>query len=86
MNDGKQMRNLWDIKAEKHTTPHPAEKPETLMERIIRIATKQGDLVVDPFMGSGTTGAVAKRLGRAFLGFENAPEHFNTASQRINAA
>ena len=78
------MRNLWDIKAEKHITSHPTEKPETLMERIVKIATKPGDLVVDPFMGSGTTGAVAKRLNRAFLGFEISPEYFKTASARIN--
>lgn len=85
MNGEKQMRNLWEIKAERHITSHPTEKPETLLERIVRIATKPGDLVVDPFMGSGTTGVVAKRLSRAFLGFEISPEYFKIASRRINA-
>ncbi len=84
MNGGKQMRNLWDIKAERHITPHPTEKPETLLHRIITIATKPGDVVVDPFMGSGTTGVVAKRLNRAFLGFEVSPEYFSMANNRIN--
>ena len=85
MNDGKQMRNLWDIKAEKHITSHPTEKPETLLERIIGIATAKGDIVVDPFMGSGTTGAVAKRMHRAFIGFEISREYFKIADKRINA-
>ena len=86
MNGGKQMRNLWEIKAERHITPHPAEKPETLLERIIGIATKPGDVVLDPFMGSGTTGAVAKRLKRTFLGFEISPQYFRMANKRINGS
>lgn len=85
MNDGKQMRNLWEINATRHITSHPAEKPEVLLDRIINIATKEGDVVIDPFMGSGTTGVVAKRLRRAFLGFENSPEYFDMAHKRINA-
>lgn len=84
MNEGKQMRNLWEIKAEKHKTKHPAEKPETLLTRIIKIGSQEGGLVLDPFMGSGTTGVVANRLGRNFIGFETNPEYFEIASQRIN--
>ena len=83
MNDGKQMRNLWEINAARHLTSHPAEKPEALLERIITIATKPGDAVIDPFMGSGTTGAVAKRMRRSFLGFEISRKYFNIASKRI---
>ena len=83
MNNGKQMRNLWEINAERHLTSHPAEKPETLLERIITIATKPGDVVIDPFMGSGTTGAVAKRMRRSFLGFEISRQYFKIASKRI---
>lgn len=84
INGGKQMRNLWDIKAERHVTAHPAEKPETLLQRIISIATKEGDVVIDPFMGSGTTGVVAKQMKRSFLGFENDRKYFAIANKRIN--
>ncbi len=85
MNEGKQMRNLWEIKAEKHKTKHPTEKPETLLTRIIKIGSQEGGLVLDPFMGSGTTGVVANRLGRKFIGFETNPEYFEIAAQRINS-
>ena len=60
------MRNLWEIKAERHITKHPTEKPETLLDRIIRIGSNVGDVVMDPFMGSGTTGVVAQNI-RAFF-------------------
>ena len=83
MNKGKQMRNLWNIKARKHITPHPTEKPEELLERIILIGTKEGDTILDPFMGSGTTGVVAKRYNRNFIGIEINPEYFKWAKDRI---
>lgn len=83
LNGGKQMKNLWEINAEKHKTIHPTEKPETLLERIILIASKEGDTVLDPFMGSGTTGVVAKRLNRKFIGFEIDPKYFEIAKNRI---
>lgn len=83
LNGGKQMKNLWEIKAEKHKTIHPTEKPETLLERIILIASKEGDTVLDPFMGSGTTGVVAKRLKRNFIGFEIDTQYFEIAKKRI---
>lgn len=84
INGGKQMRNLWEINAERHLTSHPTEKPETLLERIILLGSKQGDTVLDPFMGSGTTGVVAKRLKRNFIGFEISPDYFEMAFNRIN--
>lgn len=84
LNNGKQMKNLWEINAEKHKTNHPTEKPEKLLERIILIGCKEGDTVLDPFMGSGTTGVVAKRLNRNFVGIEIDQEYFNMASDRIN--
>ena len=83
LNGGRQMKNLWDIKAEKHKTTHPAEKPESLISRILVIASQPGDLILDPFMGSGTTGVVAKKMGRAFVGFENDPDYFCMAKDRI---
>lgn len=83
INGGKQMRNLWEIKAERHVTPHPTEKPEALLERIVRLASAPGDVVIDPFTGSGTTGVVAQRLQRKFLGFEIDRNYFEIAKTRI---
>lgn len=84
LNGGKQMRNLWEINAQRHKTKHPTEKPENLLERIILLGSKEGDIVFDPFMGSGTTGIVSKRLKRNFIGFEISPEYFEIAQNRIN--
>ena len=83
MNNGKQMRNLWVINAEKHKTKHPTEKPEKLLERIILIGSNENDIVLDPFMGSGTTGIVAKKLKRRFIGFEISDDYFMIAKNRI---
>lgn len=85
INGGKQMRNLWEINAQKHVTSHPTEKPEILLERIILLGSKAEDTILDPFIGSGTTGVVAKRLNRNFIGFEINEEYFNIAKTRINA-
>ncbi len=84
LNGGKQMRNLWEINAQRHKTKHPTEKPENLLERIILLGSKEGDTIFDPFLGSGTTGVVAKKLKRNFIGFEISPEYFEIAEQRIN--
>jgi len=83
LSNGKQMRNLWKIPAERHKTPHPTEKPEKLLERIILIGSKEGDTILDPFMGSGTTCVVAKRLKRNFIGIEIDENYFNIAKKRI---
>lgn len=83
LNGGKQMKNLWEINAERHKTIHPTEKPETLLQRIILIASKEGQTVLDPFMGSGTTGVVAKRVKRNFVGYEISEEYFEIAKTRI---
>lgn len=83
LNHGKQMRNLWEIPAERHKTIHPTEKPEKLLERILLIGSKEGDIVLDPFMGSGTTGVVAKRLQRNFIGIEIDETFFKIAEKRI---
>lgn len=84
LGNGKQMRNLWEINAERHKTIHPTEKPETLLERIILIGSKENDIVLDPFMGSGTTGVVSKRLNRNFIGIEIDDEYFKVAKERID--
>lgn len=85
LGQGKQMRNLWEIPAERHKTPHPTEKPEKLLERIILIGSKEGDTILDPFMGSGTTGVVAKRFNRNFIGIEIDEEYFQIAQKRIES-
>jgi len=83
LNGGKQMRNLWEINAQRHITTHPTEKPEILLERIILLSSKEGDTILDPFTGSGTTGVVAKKLKRNFIGFEINSEYFEIAKKRI---
>jgi modification methylase len=65
---------------------HPTQKPEALLARVIMSASKPGDVVLDPFFGSGTTGAVAKKLGRSFIGTERDPVYAKAARARIAAA
>jgi len=92
MNDDVQMRSDWVIPictgAERLKGPdgaklHPTQKPEALLHRIIVISTKPGDVILDPFFGSGTTGAVAKRLGRRWIGVERDPGYIAAARRRI---
>jgi len=83
LNGGKQMRNLWTLPASRHITSHPTEKPENLLQRIISIGSKEGDTILDPFAGSGTTGVVAKQLGRNFIGIEIYQSYFEMAAKRI---
>lgn len=88
----KQMRDLWifplcqgqeRIKAHNGRAAHPTQKPEALLERIIIASSKKGDLVLDPFLGSGTTAAVAKRLGRNWVGIENKKQYIAIARKRL---
>jgi site-specific DNA-methyltransferase (adenine-specific) len=67
----------------KERTGHPCQMPEAVLERIIRVASRPGDLVLDPFAGSGTTLAVAKRLGRDYIGFELSPEYAEQIRRRL---
>ena len=83
LNGGKQMRNLWDLTAARHITKHPTEKPEKLLDRIIQIASNEGDIVLDPFLGSGTTAVVADRLNRKYIGVELDKDYYKIAKQRI---
>jgi modification methylase len=64
---------------------HPTQKPEALLYRILLACTKPGDVVLDPFFGTGTTGAVARRLGRRWIGIEREPAYVKVASERINS-
>lgn len=65
---------------------HPTEKPVRLMAQLIEVQTAPSDVVLDPFMGSGSTGVAAVRLGRAFVGIEHDPVHFETACRRVAEA
>lgn len=67
----------------KEKTAHPCPVPVALMERIILMTTNDGDTVMDPFMGSGTTGVACKNLGRNFVGIELNKDYFEIAKQRI---
>ena len=62
---------------------HPTQKPESLMQHFVEILSNPGDNILDPFMGSGTTGVVSKRAGRNFIGIELNSEYYNIAKSRI---
>jgi modification methylase len=64
---------------------HPTQKPEALLARVILSASRPDDLVLDPFTGTGTTGAVAKKLGRRFVGMERDADYARAATKRIEA-
>lgn len=88
INNGKQMKDVWQFsltpKREKKHGKHPTQKPEALLERIILASTNEGDLVLDPFVGSGTTGIVASKLKRSFVGIELEKEYLEIAKKRYN--
>src|SRR6201981_1793720 len=93
-NDGVQMRSDWTIalctgeerlKGGDGKKLHPTQKPEALLARVILASSRPDDLVLDPFCGSGTTGAAAKRLGRRFIGIEREPAYVDMAVARIAA-
>ena len=86
-NDNKQMKCVWQIappqREEKRYGKHPTQKPLALVHRCIAAASNEGDLVFDPFMGSGTTGVAALQSGRRFCGCEKDDSYFELAKQRI---
>ncbi|HYO51110.1 MAG TPA: DNA methyltransferase [Chloroflexia bacterium] len=92
-NDGKQMRSDWQlplctgserirVNGEK---AHTTQKPEALLYRVILSSSNPGDVVLDPFFGTGTTGAVAKKLHRHWIGIERDPNYARVAQERIDA-
>jgi len=92
LNDGVQMRSDWvlpicngneRLKNELGEKAHPTQKPESLLHRIIVGTTKPDDVILDPFFGTGTTGAVAKKLGRNFIGIEREEAYRKVATKRI---
>ncbi|MEM0905982.1 MAG: site-specific DNA-methyltransferase [Pseudomonadota bacterium] len=91
-NDDLQHRSDWTmplchgperLRDDAGTKCHPTQKPEALLNRILLASTRPGDVVLDPFMGSGTTAAVAKRLGRHFIGFEQSEAYVDLAKARV---
>ena len=82
-----ELEDVWIMPAvqmsEKKHGYHPTQKPTCLLERIIKASTNEGQLVLDPFMGSGTTGVVCKKLNRKFIGIEKEIKYFNIAINRL---
>lgn len=94
LNEDKQMRSDWylplctggeRLKDDDGKKAHPTQKPESLLQRVIMSSSKKGDVVLDPFFGTGTTGAVAKKLGRNFIGIEREESYRKVAQKRIDA-
>ena len=94
LNDDLQMRSDWllpicnggqRLKDRDGQKAHPTQKPEALLHRVILAASNPGDVVLDPFFGTGTTGAVAKRLGRKWIGIEREQDYIDVATDRIEA-
>jgi modification methylase len=93
-NEDVQVRSDWflpictgaeRLKNEDGRKTHPTQKPEALLQRVLLAASNAGDLVLDPFFGSGTTGVAARRLGRSFIGVERDPAYAEAARTRIDA-
>lgn len=82
-----EMQDVWTIPAvqmrEKQYGYHPTQKPEELLKRIIVASTRKGDLILDPFLGSGTTAVVAKSFNRQCIGIEKEYEYYNIARRRV---
>ena len=94
LNDDIQMRSDWTLpicsggerlKDDDGHKAHPTQKPESLLYRVMLACTEPGDLVLDPFFGTGTTGAVARRLGRRWIGIEREDKYIKVATARIEA-
>ena len=93
-NEDTQMRSDWTLalctgnerlKDDNGDKAHPTQKPEALLHRVILSASRVGDVILDPFFGTGTTGAAAKRLGRHFVGIERDETYARLAEKRIKA-
>ena len=94
LNEGKQMRSDWYIpicsgkerlREDNNQRSHPTQKPEALLYRILLASTNKGDVVLDPFSGSGTTAVVAKKLQRHFIGIEKDKDYVELSKKRLKA-
>mgnify|MGYP006149763503 CR=1 FL=1 len=90
LNNNKQMKDVWTLiapkKQEKEFGKHPTQKPLMLLEYIIQSSTNEGDLVLDPFNGSGTTGVSCILNSRKFIGIDNNKKFCKLAEKRFNHA
>jgi site-specific DNA-methyltransferase (adenine-specific) len=84
INKEKIKENVWDFAIAQNKTGHPAVFPQNLIEEHIKSWSNEGDLVLDPFMGSGTTALAAKKLNRKYVGIEINEEYCNLINDRIN--
>ena len=86
LNDGKQMKDVWETSltkpSEKKCGKHPTQKPIAILEKIILASTDEGDLILDPFNGSGTTGIVASKLKRKYIGIDKEKEYLDLTIRR----
>ena len=86
LNDGKQMKDVWETSltkpSEKRCGKHPTQKPIEILEKIILASTDEGDLILDPFNGSGRTGIVSNRLNRKYIGIEKEKEYLDLTIKR----
>lgn len=87
LNGGKQMKDVWSgaltPRSEKLFGKHPTQKPLYLLEKILLASTRAGDVVLDPFCGSATTGVACRKLGRKFIGIDNNAEFIALAKERL---
>jgi site-specific DNA-methyltransferase (adenine-specific) len=90
LNGGKQMRNLWEVpvtpKKERLNGGHPSQKPFALVERLIQVGTRPGDIVLDCFAGAGTTSVAAVLHGRRWVAIEADPKYVSIARARVETA
>lgn len=82
--NGRNLRTVWEIKTQPYQEAHFATFPPALVEPCVALGSRPGDLVLDPFIGSGTTGLVALKMGRRFVGVELNPEYVSIARRRIH--
>lgn len=87
LNNGKQMKDVWETSltkpSEKKCGKHPTQKPIALLEKIILASTDENDLILDPFNGSGTTGIVASRLKRKYIGIDKEKDYLDLTIRRL---
>lgn len=87
MNNGKQMKDVWETSltkpSEKKCGKHPTQKPLALLEKIVLASTDEGDLILDPFNGSGTTGIVANKLNRKYIGIDKEKDYLDLTIRRL---
>ena len=87
INGGKQMKDVWrgslTPRREKTCGRHPTQKPQYLLERVLLASTREGAVVLDPFVGSGTTALVASQLERTCIGIDREAEYLAIAARRL---